>query len=283
MTINQIRYFIAAAKYDTFLEASESLNISQSSLSKSLQRLENELNIQLFDRSGRAAVLTKEGSLFFEGALNILTAYNETMSKLHNSIRIVTLPILSAYNLTGPLRIFSSDNKEINLIIDEMEDYQIRKELENETCDLAITRKECLEGDYFNYYPLDTDELILITSRNHPLASRGSVSLKELSNEHFILMNHYTSVYNICINACKNCSFTPYIVRTARIETIISAVEANEGISLLMRKNLHMFNCQNISIIPLTEKITSTVILAVNKKKKITPNIKSLIKFLTER
>ncbi|TAH66838.1 MAG: LysR family transcriptional regulator [Anaerolineaceae bacterium] len=288
MTINQISYFVTAVEYDTFMEAADSLHISQSSLSKSLQRLEDELNIQLFDRTKRSASITKEGKVFYEGALKILDTYNQTISnlaqtvsKLKGSIHLATLPILPAYNLMRPLRSFASQNYDINLIIDEMEDTRINQELANGTCDIAITRKECLDADICDYYTLDTDEMILITSLNHPLAHRESASISELSNEAFILMNKHISIHTMCIDVCKKYNFMPNVTRTARIESILSAVAANEGISLLMRKDLDMFNYKDISLIPLKEEITSTVVLAVAKNKKVSKNVASLIKYLT--
>lgn len=288
MTINQILYFIATVEHHTFMEAADFLNLSQSSLSKSLQRLEEELGIKLFDRSKRNATLTFEGQVFYKGALKIQSSYKEAMSELsktastlHSTVRLVTLPILSAYKLTSSLRTFSSQNKGIELIIDEMEDAKIIQELEDGTCDLAILRLELLNSERYHCYSLATDELVLVTSHTHLLSSKKEVSLSELSEEPFILMNKHISIYGLCIDACKSNHFTPNVIRTARIESIVSAVAANEGISLLMRKNLDMFNHHEVAIVPLKESVISTIVLATNKSKKTNRNAKSLIDFLT--
>ncbi len=290
MTINQITYFIATVENNTFMEAADALNLSQSSLSKSLMRLEEELEVKLFDRSKRTATLTVEGQVFYKGAQKILASYQETISELseaasmlHGTIRLVTLPILAAYELTGILRNFKTQNKGIELIIDELEDNRIINALDEGTCDLAITRVESIQSDRYNYYPIATDELALVTSLTHPLSSRKEVSLSELSQESFLLMNKHISIYNICMDACKAYHFTPHVIRTARIESILSAVAMNEGVSLLMRKNLNMFNHHNVSIIPLKEIFTSTVVLATNKNKKVNHNTKSFIEYFTNQ
>ena len=62
MTFEQLDYFIAAVQCDTFLDAAETLHISQSALSKQIMKLEKELDIQLWDRSRRSAVLTEAGT-----------------------------------------------------------------------------------------------------------------------------------------------------------------------------------------------------------------------------
>ena len=73
MTLNQLLYFQAVAKYEHFRLAAASLNISQPSLSRSIANLEEELGIILFERKGRTVKLTKYGRLFLEHANRILT------------------------------------------------------------------------------------------------------------------------------------------------------------------------------------------------------------------
>ncbi len=289
MTMNQLTYFVAAAENKSFLEAGEVVNLSQSSLSKSLQRLEEELGVKLFDRSKRSCSLTEEGRVLYQGALKILENYKETMlelkqvsSSLHGAVRLATLPVLAQYNLTSLLKEFTTENQGIELMIDEMEDLRILQELDNGTCDLAITRKDCLLKDNYRIFPLATDELVLVTSLEHPLASRTMVSLKELEHEPFILMNKHISIYGLCINACIANGFTPNVIRTARVESILSAVAENEAISLLLKKNIGVFLHEKVAMIPLEEKIQSTIVLASNKNQRLNRNAQALIDKLAQ-
>ena len=68
MTMEQIDFFLMTVRCDTFLEAAENLHIAQSTLSKQIQKLESELNLTLFDRTRRQAVLTPAGELFCQEA-----------------------------------------------------------------------------------------------------------------------------------------------------------------------------------------------------------------------
>ena len=61
MTFEQLTYFIAVVENDTYFDAAYQVNISQSSLSKQIMKLENELDMALFDRSSRSATLTEAG------------------------------------------------------------------------------------------------------------------------------------------------------------------------------------------------------------------------------
>ena len=68
MTFEQLECFIYAVQENTFFDAAEALHITQSSLSKQIKKMEQELGIQLFDRSKRSAVLTQAGEFFYPEA-----------------------------------------------------------------------------------------------------------------------------------------------------------------------------------------------------------------------
>ena len=70
MTLEQIDYFICTAQSRTFFDAAEAMHISQSSLSKQIMKLEKELELTLWDRSKRTAVLTPEGEFFYKEAVS---------------------------------------------------------------------------------------------------------------------------------------------------------------------------------------------------------------------
>lgn len=72
MTMEQIDFFLMTVRCDTFLEAAENLHIAQSTLSKQIQKLESELNLTLFDRTRRQAVLTPAGQAVLPGSLRAL-------------------------------------------------------------------------------------------------------------------------------------------------------------------------------------------------------------------
>ena len=84
MTMEQIDFFLMAVRCDTFLEAAENLHIAQSTLSKQIQKLEAELNLPLFDRTRRQAVLTPAGELFLQEATELSRQYHQMLQKMRN-------------------------------------------------------------------------------------------------------------------------------------------------------------------------------------------------------
>ena len=235
MTFEQLDYFIAAVQCDTFLDAAETLHISQSALSKQIMKLEKDLDIQLWDRSRRSAVLTEAGHMFYEEALNLSKEYRRTLfrisefkEKAGQRLSIGTLPILSQYHLTALLQGFS-----------------------NNAYDLIITRSNMLDSKTHTFLPLAEDRLVAILPENHRLADRSCISLNDIAGEGFILMHSYTSIYHFCMDLFQKAGIRLHLLRTARMESIISAVAVHEGISLLPEENFRLFQYKDIVSVPI--------------------------------
>ncbi len=80
MEFDQLRYFLSVADLANFTRAAEELGISQSALSRSIQRLEEELGQPVFERQGRSLSLTEAGTLLQRRTQQILTLIEDTMS-----------------------------------------------------------------------------------------------------------------------------------------------------------------------------------------------------------
>ena len=121
MTLEQIDYFICAAQSRTFFDAAEATHISQSSLSKQIMKLEKELELTLWDRSKRTAVLTPEGEFFYKEALKISRQYHRSLEAVYHfkdsklqALHIGTLPFLSQYHLTSVIHSFFDTHPELS-------------------------------------------------------------------------------------------------------------------------------------------------------------------------
>lgn len=258
MTFEQIRCFIAAVEHTTFFNAAESLNLSQSALSKQIIKLEKELDIRLFDRSRRNAVLTEAGREFYRHALTLDSQYGTMRKKMDTfrescqwNLHVGTLPFLTQYQLTEKLKAFRETHPEICLTLSEVEEHDLMDGLNRETFDLVFARNALADASVHRCYPLAEDELTAVLPADHCLAQKSSVTLTELAGEDFLLMNPYTSIYQQCMELFQKAQITPHILRTGRAETIISAVSVKEGISLLGKSNFEVFSYHDLSLVPL--------------------------------
>ncbi len=185
-------------------------------------------------------------------------------------IHLGVLPILHQYRLNPVLRQFAESHPEITLMIDEVEDEPLRQGFRHGSYDLIIGRPELLTGVQSTCHLLAHDRLVLLTPTDHPLAGRAAVPLEELSGESFILMHPDSSIHRLCLTACQKKGFQPAVNRTAKIESIVSAVAAGEAVSLLPYSNLDVFRHENVVVIPLQEPVAANVVLAcLSPKKKL--------------
>lgn len=278
MTFEQLECFIAAVKCPTFFDAAESLHITQSSLSKQIQKMEKELNLELFDRSRRLASLTEVGTLFYKEALILSGQYHSALTKLRHfqttanqALRIGTLPILSQYDLTGFISRFSAAHPEFSVSIEEAEEPELLAGLSEDRFDLLITRSAAADSKIHDFKVLAKDYMVVILSLNHPLAQSPFISLPDIEQERFILMPSHTSVYRMCRELFKNAGINPEIVRTARMESILSAVSLGEGISLFPNQNLRLFRHDAVTAVPLAP--SPDLSIGIVRKRNVRPTL----------
>ena len=269
MDFDQIRCFVAVVREPTFMDAAAALHITQSSLSKQIRKLENEISLSLFDRSRRKASLTPAGQVFYKEALDLLSQYDhmlEAMSAIRDvpsqTIRIGALPILTQYDLTHSLKGFKGDGR---IMLDEREEQELLDGIEHGTYDMIIARDHLVRDGSFETYVLARDDLVVILPSGHPLAKAPSLSMETVAREPLILMKAYTSIYHLCMESFARQGLEPNILRTARLETIISAVAEGEGLSLIPKSNLGLFRHDGITAAALCPLIPLNVVLAKKK------------------
>ena len=219
MTFEQLQCFIASVEEKTFLDAAHSLYISQSSLSKQIMKLEQELGVMLWDRSRRKAGLTEAGNIFYQDALILLKQYSQSRNRLDRfrtesqlTLSVGTLPILTQYQLTPGFRDFQAAHPGIRLSLHEVEELELMEGFEKGIYDLVIGREAMFYRANCQTQLIAGDQLAAVLDSSHPLAFRSSLCLKELKDEDFIFMNPYTSIYNLCVIRCREAGFSPRIL-----------------------------------------------------------------------
>lgn len=284
MTFDQLDYFITAVESDTFFDAAETLHITQSTLSKQMKKIEAELDLTLWDRTRRSAKLTSAGEVFYQEAKNLSKQYHKTLIKMQKLQEIVsqelhigTLPFLAQYNITERIRQFQISHPEIKLKLSEVEEKDLLAGLSNDTFDFVIARKSMIAINNYCFHVIAQDTLCVILPENHPLAKYSILSLEDIKMENFILMHPYTSIYQLCETLFTDASIHPNIVRTARVESIINAVQFDEGIGLFPKSNLRLFQHKGIVAIPLSDAPQLEIGITYKKNKKLFPVIRDFL------
>lgn len=276
MDIEQLKNFLVTAKYEHFSKAAEEICLSQSSLSKQIEKLEDEFKVKFFDRTTRNVRLTAAGKEFCIYARNIINEtekahrqMREYMDMERGSIVLGLLPIISHLGLSSLIVAFQKAYPGIELQLREAESktlVQWGKALEIDAAFVPITDDAELPR-LFDTYPLFEDKLILITCKFHPLANKHIISLSEAANEKFIFMPRNSIANNICTEACIKSGFKPQIVHESSYwDTISGLVSAGLGVSLVTSSVANSLpNRRDIERIRLKETFDTTIALIIRK------------------
>ncbi|MEM7758042.1 MAG: LysR family transcriptional regulator [Cyanobacteria bacterium P01_A01_bin.40] len=190
MNLNQIRYFVEVAETKSFTKASENLFITQPSLSVSIQKLEKNLGVKLFDR-GKTIVLTSSGKYLFEHSKAILAEVELIEKKLRRSCenkKILKIGILHSLSISSIVKLVSNFSKVYSdIVIEEISGNmtELEKWLERKSIDLAIGILKEPKEDYL-LQRLFSQNYQVTVSINHPLAKKKSLSFRDLDGLPYI-------------------------------------------------------------------------------------------------
>lgn len=276
MNLKQLEYLISIVKNESFTKTANEMFISQSSLSKKIQSLEEELEIKILNRNKSQIKLTDAGKEVYEFSKVIL----EEQSKLNKSleeyrhlsktnINFASIPILSYYGTNSLFADFSSKylDKNIYFNIIEMNQKFVIRLLDNNDIDLALIRySSSVNLDKYDYIDYYVDEFVLVCNSNHELSKKDVIDLKDISNYPFILMDKTSNLNNIILTELKRLNIDINIKSiVSRHNLVLEMVSKNLGISLLPKKLLETINIDNIIYKPLHTPINSKLLLLKKK------------------
>lgn len=270
MDMEQMRCFTAAVECPTFLEAAERLHISQSSLSKQLQKLQEELGISLFEKKGRVALPTAAGKIFYGKALTMLKMYDETLESLaayrESSVcTIGVLPVVTQYGLNGFLETFQKSCSQYTFQWREGEETELAEAFEKGEIQGAILRRGTLSPKKYAEQELAWDRMVAVVKDDMPLAGKRNITWEEAAKYPLLLMNPYTGIHRLCMDRLKETGLPLRVERTGRMETLLGEAAMGKGICILPEKSLALFRCQGLSVLPIVPVLDVPLVLAVKK------------------
>jgi LysR family hydrogen peroxide-inducible transcriptional activator len=240
MEFHQLRDFLAVAATGSFSKAAKKCHVAQPSLSKAIQRLEDEFGEKLFVRLKRQAVLTPAGEIVQRRATRILNEVEQAKRDLEDArglrrgkVNIGILPTISPYFLPRVLAQFTQKFPALQVVVTEETTVDLLKLVETWELDLALVSLPIPDTN-LETETLFQEELLLAVPSKHSLAVKPSVSVKDLDGEKFILMKEGHCLADQVLTFCHEKDLRLQIVlKTSQIETVHSLVMAGMGISLV--------------------------------------------------
>ncbi|WP_290719430.1 MULTISPECIES: LysR family transcriptional regulator [Exiguobacterium] len=261
MDFRQLEYFTEVARFKSFTRAAEHLHVTQPTLSKMVRHLEEELEVDLFDRSKRQIVLTDAGeTLLIEGE-KILRQLSDLPSHLYDvmhltkgTIRLGVPPLIGSLFFPGLLRRFEEMYPMIQIELIEAGGHALEKAVVAGEVDLIAT---VLPSDeHLTTHPFIEEELHLFLPSDHPLADRSMIALEEVSDMPFVLFNETFSLHDVVLNACQDAGFMPNVSRvSSQWDFLCLLVAEGNAVTVLPRSIADRFSIRGVKTIPLETRV----------------------------
>jgi len=191
MELSQLEVFLSVARERRFSRAAEKLHRTQSAVSQTIRKLENELGEALFDRSSREGMLTDAGKVLYEYAeklINLRGEAAESLSELRelqkgklviaaNEFTVLyLLPVLAEFRRLHPM---------IKITVERALGSHIPDEVLRHAAEFGVLSYEPQEANLHSVV-VYLDELVFVVPPKHPLASAPHVSIRQLGAESFV-------------------------------------------------------------------------------------------------
>lgn len=238
MELDQLRYFLKIAEKGNFTRAAAELNLSQPALSRSIQKLEEELGQPVFDRKSRSVSLNDTGTLLQSRAQQILSVVEDTKAEITDDgesgcIRLGAIPTIAPFFLPDVLRQFSESYPKANLVVQENTTDHLLKSLTQGEIDLAILALP-VPAKYLELEELFKEELLLVLPPDHALVEKKEIRLVDVEPYPFILLDEAHCLSDNILSFCRQRSFQPVAVeKTSQLAMIQELVALSHGVSMV--------------------------------------------------
>lgn len=237
MELLQLQYFLAVARLEHMTDAARSLHVTQSSLSKTIQRLEEDLGVPLFDRTGRKLRLNEFGSRFLLRAEKALFELEQGRQEIRDlsgpEHGVIELAVTNASTLPDILREFRKKRPHIQFHVQMLTTQEMETLLHRGEVDFCLSSPP-IRGEDIVCQIVFMDPILVAVPKEHPLADRSSVSLAELKDEWFVGVKRGYRTRDLVDSVCQAAGFEPKYVYEGNEPARLSAlVEAGIGIGFL--------------------------------------------------
>ena len=278
MDIIDVEAFVSLARTLNFTKSAEMMFVSQSSFSRRISLLEEELGVTLFLRDRRSVALTSEGQLLLKDAIALVEQYQATMYRMrkvkkeeNGCIRIGFLDHEGTEILVEGIHRFREKHPDINVNLTDYDETEIRNALLSGKIDFAYMAKNEIDFvENIHYAELFSAKMCIAAKKGTPLSQKDYISIKDLSEESFIMVNREkvrkgaAELNRFCLRDGLNPKISSYVEKFYNIPLL---VECEKGIAFLPESANHNIP-DNICLIPLKEPelLATTVIAWVNEK-----------------
>ena len=242
MTITQLKYVLAVAEHKNFTLAAEKCFVTQPTLSMQIQKIEEELNIQIFDRTKKPIQLTDIGQKIVSQAKNIVNEADriqdiveQQKGYIGGEFRLGIIPTIMPTLLPMFLNNFIKKHPKVKLIIEELNTEEIITKLNNGHLDAAIAATPLME-EKIKEIVLYFEPFVAYIPESHHHFQKKEIEIDDLNIDEILLLQDGHCFRDGIINLCKNNTRTAtnnFQIESGSFETLIKLADEGLGTTLL--------------------------------------------------
>lgn len=267
----------------SFTKAAEELGYTQSSISQMVASLESELSIKLLNRSRTGVKLTIEGAELYPFIERTILQYQAMLEKANEIkgletgiIRVGTISSITCHWMPQLIKGFQELYPNVQFIFHQGDYTSIQEWIKIGAVDFGFITPPAVTG--LETLHIKDGEMLAVLPAGHPLASRASLQLRELTDEPYILMEegHYSEP----LNAFHAAGLNPDIKYTIHDDyAIMTMIEAGLGISILAELVLRRTH-YNIVSLPIDPPVYRSLAIGYKDKNSLPIASKYFIEYL---
>jgi LysR family hydrogen peroxide-inducible transcriptional activator len=252
MTITQLKYVLAVAEHKNFTLAAEKCFVTQPTLSMQIQKIEEELSIQIFDRSKKPIQLTDIGQKIVNQAKNIVNEADRIQDIVEQQkgfiggeFRLGIIPTIMPTLLPMFLNNFIKKYPKVKLIIEELNTEDIIIKLNNGHLDAAIAATPLME-DKIKEIVLYFEPFVAYIPESHHNFQKDEIEVSDLNLDDILLLQDGHCFRDGILNLCKNSSrndINHFQIQSGSFETLIKL--ADEGLGTTLLPYLHTLDLKD--------------------------------------
>lgn len=242
MTITQLQYVLAVAEHKNFTLAAEKCFVTQPTLSMQIQKVEEELGIQIFDRTKKPIQLTEIGQKIVNQAKNIVNEADRIQDIVHQQkgfiggeFRLGIIPTIMPTLLPMFLNNFIKKYPKVKLIIEELNTQEIIQKLNNGHLDAAIAATP-LNEEKIKEIVLYFEPFVAYIPENHGSFNKKEIEIDDLNLDEILLLQDGHCFRDSIMNLCKsnnNSDNNHFQLESGSFETLIKLADEGLGTTLL--------------------------------------------------
>jgi DNA-binding transcriptional LysR family regulator len=242
ITLRHLRYFVAVAEDLNFATAAKRLHISQPPLTRQIQLLEEQLGVQLFDRSTRRVELTSPGKIYLDEARSVLAQVEKGWALARHAAEGEIGSLIIGYEKVSVLdflflaiKEFKASFPKIDLVLKEMRSDEQEHALNERQISIGFILPP-IKSNVLKTETIAREPMVAVLPEGHPLCERHELQLNDLANEFFVLspMSNQCGLRHQVIEVCRTGGFNPKVAQeTNDVQVLLGLVAAGMGVALL--------------------------------------------------